>query len=370
MINLDHAATTPLRPEALNAMLPYFTEHAANANALYAEGRRARAAIDATRRQIADAIHAKPAEIYFTGSGSEADNWALFGAMRAMAEKSHIVTTQVEHHAILNACAALEKLGYEVSYVPVDRQGCVDPEAIENAVRPETGMVSVMLANNEVGTIQPISEIAKVAHMHGALMHTDAVQAVGHIPVDVEALDVDLLSLSAHKFYGPKGIGALYIRNGVKMTNLIYGGEQERGLRAGTENTPAIVGMGKALSLSCAELEQTAERIRALRNLLEGEITRRFPNAIVNGDRENRLPGTLHVTFPGEDTSMLLMRLDMEGIAVSAGSACAAGARERSHVIRAMHVPEGADVRFSLGNENDETQIRQAVDALCRVMNG
>ena len=274
MINLDHAATTPLRPEALNAMLPYFTEHAANANALYAEGRRARAAIDAARRQIADAIHAKPAEIYFTGSGSEADNWALFGAMRAMAEKSHIVTTQVEHHAILNACAALEKLGYEVSYVPVDRQGCVDPEAIENAVRPETGMVSVMLANNEVGTIQPISEIAKVAHMHGALMHTDAVQAVGHIPVDVEALDVDLLSLSAHKFYGPKGIGALYIRNGVKMANLIYGGEQERGLRAGTENTPAIVGVGKALSLSCAELEQTAERIRALRNLLEGEITR------------------------------------------------------------------------------------------------
>ena len=370
MINLDHAATTPLRPEALNAMLPYFTEHAANANALYAEGRRARAAIDAARRQIADAIHAKPAEIYFTGSGSEADNWALFGAMRVMAGKNHIVTTQIEHHAILNACAALERLGYEVSYVPVDRQGRVDPAAIENAVRPETGMISVMLANNEVGTIQPISEIAKVAHMHGALMHTDAVQAVGHIPVDVEALDVDLLSISAHKFCGPKGIGALYIRNGVKMTNLIYGGEQERGLRAGTENTPAIVGMGKALSLSRAELEQSAERIRALRNLLEGEITRRFPNAIVNGNRENRLPGTLHVTFPGEDTSMLLMRLDMEGIAVSAGSACAAGARERSHVIRAMRVPEGADVRFSLGNENDETQIRQAVDALCRVMNG
>lgn len=257
MINLDHAATTPLRPEALNAMLPYFTEHAANANALYAEGRRARAAIDAARRQIADAIHAKPAEIYFTGSGSEADNWALFGAMRAMAGKNHIVTTQIEHHAVLNACAALEKLGYEVSYVPVDRQGRVDPVAIENAVRPETGMISVMLANNEVGTIQPISEIAKVAHMHSALMHTDAVQAVGHIPVDVEALDVDLLSISAHKFCGPKGIGALYIRNGVKMTNLIYGGEQERGLRAGTENTPAIVGMGKALSLSRAELEQT-----------------------------------------------------------------------------------------------------------------
>ena len=198
------------------------------------------------------------------------------------------MTTQIEHHAILNACAALEKLGYEVSYVPVDRQGRVDPETIENAVRPETGMISVMLANNEAGTIQPISEIAKVAHMHGALMHTDAVQAVGHIPVDVEALDVDLLSISAHKFYGPKGYRRAVHQKRCKMTNLIYGGEQERGLRAGTENTPAIVGIGKALSLSCAELEQTAERICALRNLLEGEITRRFPNAIVNrGPRES-----------------------------------------------------------------------------------
>ena len=370
MINLDHAATTPLRQEALDAMLPYFMEHAANANALYAEGRRARAAIDVARRQIADAIHAKTAEIYFTGGGSEADNWALFGAMRAMNEKKHIVTTRIEHHAILNACTALEKLGYEVSFVSVDRQGSVAPEAIEKAIRPETGMVSVMLANNEVGTIEPIAQIAKIAHAHGALMHTDAVQAVGHIPVDVEALGVDLLSMAAHKFCGPKGIGALYIRNGVRMTNLIYGGEQERGLRAGTENTPAIVGMGEALSLACAELEPTTKRIQALRNLLEREILRHFPNAIVNGDRENRLPGTLHMTFPDADTNMLLMRLDMEGIAVSAGSACAAGARERSHVIRAMHAPEGADVRFSLGGENDETQIRQTVDALCRILNG
>lgn len=370
MINLDHAATTPLRQEALDAMLPYFMEHAANGNALYAEGRRARAAIDAARRQVANAIHAQSAEIYFTGGGSESDNWALFGAMRAMNEKKHIVTTQIEHHAILNACAALEKLGYEVSYVPVDRQGRVAPETVENAIRPETGMVSVMLANNEVGTIQPIAQIAQIAHAHGALMHTDAVQVVGHIPVDVEELGVDLLSMAAHKFYGPKGTGALYIRNGVRITNLIYGGEQERGLRAGTENTPAIVGMGKALALACSELEQSAEQTRVLRDMLESGIIRFFPNAIVNGDRENRLPGTLHVTFPGADTNMLLMRLDMEGIAVSAGSACAAGARERSHVIRAMHVPEGADVRFSLGRENDETQIRQTIDALCRILNG
>lgn len=370
MIYLDHAATTPLRQEALDAMLPYFMEHAANANALYAEGRQARAAIDTARRQVADAIHAKPGEIYFTGGGSESDNWALFGTMRAMSGKNHIVTTQIEHHAVLNACAALEKLGYTVTYVPVDQTGRVSPHDIEEALRPETGMVSVMLANNEVGTLQPISEIAKIAHIHGALMHTDAVQAVGHIPVDVADLGVDLLSMAAHKFYGPKGIGVLYIKNGVKITNLIYGGEQERGLRAGTENTPAVVGMGKAIALAEIELEQSDRRIEAMRNQLENEILRRIPSAIINGDPNHRLPGTLHVTFPGADTNMLLMRLDMEGIAVSAGSACAAGARERSHVIRAMRVPEGADVRFSLGRENDETQIRQTVDALCRILNG
>ena len=370
MIYLDHAATTPLRKEALEAMLPYFAEHAANANALYAEGRRARAAVDWARQEIADAIHAEAAEIYFTGGGSESDNWALFGVMRAMKGKKHIITTQIEHHAILNACAALESLGYDVTYVPVDRYGHVSPQNIENAVRPETGLISVMTANNEVGTIQSIAEIAEIAHEHGALIHTDAVQAAGHIPLDVKTLDVDLLSMAAHKFYGPKGIGALYIRNGVKITNLIYGGEQERGLRAGTENTPAIVGMGEALMLACAEMAEESRRIAKLRDLLEGEIMRQMPNAIVNGDRQNRLPGTLHVTFPDADTNMLLMRLDMEGIAVSAGSACAAGARERSHIIRAMHVPEGADVRFSLGADNDETQIRQTAEALCRILNG
>ena len=284
-------------------------------------------------------------------------------------EKHHIITTQIEHHAILNACAALESLGYDVTYVPVDQWGRVSPQDIEKAIRPETGLVSVMAANNEVGTIQPIAEIARIAHAHGVLMHTDAVQAVGHIPIDVAALNVDLLSMAAHKFYGPKGIGALYIKNGVKITNLVYGGEQERGLRAGTENTPAIVGMGEALALACSEMDGAAQQIVHLRDLLENEIMQRMPEAIVNGDREKRLPGTLHVTFPGADTNMLLMRLDMEGIAVSAGSACAAGARERSHVLEAMHVPSGADVRFSLGTDNDETQIRQTVDTLYRILN-
>ena len=370
MIYLDHAATTPLRTEAFNVMLPYFAEHAANANALYAEGRKARSAIDQARGQIADAIYAKSSEIYFTGGGSESDNWALFGVMRALKGKNHIITTQIEHHAILNACAALESLGYDVTYVPVDQWGRVSPQDIEKAIRPETGLVSVMAANNEVGTIQPIAEIARIAHAHGVLMHTDAVQAVGHIPIDVAALNVDLLSMAAHKFYGPKGIGALYIKNGVKITNLVYGGEQERGLRAGTENTPAIVGMGEALALACSEMDGAAQQIVHLRDLLENEIMQRMPEAIVNGDREKRLPGTLHVTFPGADTNMLLMRLDMEGIAVSAGSACAAGARERSHVLEAMHVPSGADVRFSLGTDNDETQIRQTVDTLYRILNG
>ena len=370
MIYLDHAATTPLRKEAFEAMLPYFMEHAANANALYDEGRRARAAIDHARQQIADAIHAQTGEIYFTGGGSESDNWALFGVMRAMKEKNHIVTTQIEHHAVLNACSALENLGYKVTYVPVDSFGCVSPRDVERVMRPETGMVSVMLANNEVGTLQPISEIAEIAHAHGALMHTDAVQAVGHIPVDVHALGVDLLSMAAHKFYGPKGIGALYIKDKIKITNLIYGGEQERGLRAGTENTTSIVGMGEALTLACAEMEGASLRVARLRDLLEHEILKQIPGARINGTPANRLPGTLHVTFPGADTNMLLMRLDMEGIAVSAGSACAAGARERSHVLKAMHVPEGADVRFSLGMENDETQIRQTVEALCRILNG
>lgn len=368
MIYLDHAATTPLRKEVLDAMLPYFMEHAANANALYGEGRRARSAIDRARQQIADAIHVQVGEIYFTGGGSESDNWALFGVMRAMKEKRHIVTTQIEHHAVLNACSALEKLGYDVTYVPVDRFGHVSPQKIECAMRPETGMVSVMMANNEVGTIQPISEIAEIAHAYGALMHTDAVQAVGHIPVDVDALGVDLLSMAAHKFYGPKGIGALYIKNKVKITNLIYGGEQERGLRAGTENTPSIVGMGEALTLACSEMSEASLRISTLRDELEHEILKRIPDAIVNGDPAERLPGTLHVTFPHADTNMLLMRLDLEGIAVSAGSACAAGARERSHVLEAMRVPGGADVRFSLGMENDEMQIRQTIEALCRIL--
>ena len=362
MIYLDHAATTPLRKEALDAMMPFFMEKAANASALYAAGRQTRSAIDA-------AIGAHEREIYFTAGGSEADNWALFGIARTMKEKRHIITTQIEHHAVLNSCAALEQMGYSVTYIEPDEYGFISPEKVKTAMRPDTGLVSVMIANNEVGTIEPIAEIAKIAHENGALIHTDAVQAVGHIPIDVEKLGVDLLSMAAHKFYGPKGIGALYIKNGVHITNLIYGGEQEKGLRAGTENTPAIVGMGQALRLACENMPTENARLEALRNRFEEDILSRIPQARINGMRNHRLPGTLHVTFPNADTNMLLMRLDMEGIAASAGSACAAGAMERSHVIRAMRVPEGADVRFSLGMENTQEDILKTVDALCRILN-
>lgn len=369
MIYLDHAATTPLRKEALDAMMPFFTEKAANASALYAMGRQTRSVIDAARRQIAQAIGAHEREIYFTAGGSEADNWALFGIARTMKEKRHIITTQIEHHAVLNSCAALEQMGYPVTYIEPDEYGFISPEKVKVAMRPNTGLVSVMTANNEVGTIEPIAEIAKIAHENGALIHTDAVQAVGHIPIDVEKLGVDLLSMAAHKFYGPKGIGALYIKNGVHITNLIYGGEQEKGLRAGTENTPAIVGMGQALRLACENMPTENARLEALRNRFEEDILSRIPHARINGTPNNRLPGTLHVTFPNADTNMLLMRLDMEGIAASAGSACAAGAMERSHVIQAMRVPEGADVRFSLGMENTQEDILKTVDALCRILN-
>lgn len=369
MIYLDHAATTPLRKEALDAMMPFFTEKAANASALYAAGRQTRSAIDEARRQIAQAIGAHEREIYFTAGGSEADNWALFGIAQTLKEKRHIITTQIEHHAVLNSCAALEQMGYPVTYIEPDEYGFISPEKVKAAMRPNTGLVSVMIANNEVGTIEPIAEIAKIAHENGALIHTDAVQAVGHIPIDVEKLGVDLLSMAAHKFYGPKGIGALYIKNGVHITSLIYGGEQEKGLRAGTENTPAIVGMGQALRLACENMTTENARLEALRSRFEEDILSRIPHARINGMPNNRLPGTLHVTFPDADTNMLLMRLDMEGIAASAGSACAAGAMERSHVIRAMRVPEGADVRFSLGMENTQEDILKTVDALCRILN-
>ena len=369
MIYLDHAATTPVRAEALEAMLPYFAQRFANASSGYAAARESRAAIDCARSEVAATIGAKPGEIYFTSGGSESDNWALMGLASAQPEKKHIITTKIEHHAVLNSCHALERRGYQVTYLDVDKMGGVSTESLERVIRPDTLLVSVMLANNEVGTIEPVAALSQIAHAHGAYMHTDAVQAVGHIPVSVDELGVDLLSISAHKFGGPKGCGALYVRSGVRIDNLIYGGAQERTLRAGTENVPAIVGMGKALALSVQRMAEETERVCALRDELQARLVR-LGGVHVNGDCPNRLPGHLHVTIEGANTQLLLMQLDMAGIAVSAGSACSSGAAERSHVIEAMGLAgeRQADIRFSLGADNTMDEIAAVENTMRRIL--
>ena len=369
MINLDHAATTPVRQEVLEAMLPYFCEKYANASGMYSDARTARKAIDDSRKSIAQQINARPSEICFTSGGTEADNWAVFGTAFSRPDKRHIVTTQIEHHAVLNCCKQLEQYGYKISYIGVDQQGRVSVQEVIDSIRPDTALVSVMLANNEVGTIQPVAEIAAYAHSKGILVHTDAVQAVGHIPVDVRELDVDLLSMSAHKFGGPKGIGALYIRSGVSIHNLIHGGAQERSLRAGTENTPAIVGFAKALAIAVADLDQHQAKITALRNRLETQLSV-LPGVHINACEASRLPGHLHLSIDGFSSQMLLMRLDMMGIAASAGSACASGSQERSHVVQAMGIAKEnqADIRFSIGENNTEQEIDEAAKALKHIL--
>ncbi|MGN0997229.1 MAG: cysteine desulfurase family protein [Candidatus Ventricola sp.] len=366
---LDHAATTPVRPEALSAMLPYFDVLFANGSSLYAAGREARLAIDRARSEVAGAIGVQPGEVIFTSGGSEADNWAILGMARAFPEKKHIVTTRIEHHAVLRTCQALERRGFDVTYLDVDARGRVVPQDVVDALRADTLLVSVMLANNEIGTIEPVGEIARIAHMRGVPVHSDAVQAVGHVPVDVSQLGVDLLSLSAHKFSGPKGVGALYVRAGLRMDPLIFGGAQERGMRAGTENTPGIVGMGCALRLAVAEMEEAARHASRLRDVLERELAA-MPGVHVNGDRENRLPGHLHLTIDDADSSLLLMRLDMAGIAASAGSACTSGAAVRSHVVKALGTARDhqADIRFSLGASNTQADIDAAVAAMHRIL--
>ena len=372
MINLDHAATTPVRAEVLEAMLPFFREYAGNPSGLYADGRAARQAIDNARNAVAQAVGARPQEVTFTSGGTESDNWALFGVTGVAKGKRHVVTSGIEHHAVLNACRALEAHGVEVTYLPVDVQGRVNPQDVAGAIRPDTALVSVMLANNEVGTLQPVREICEIAHRYGIPVHTDAVQAAGHIPVDMNALGVDLLSLSAHKFGGPKGIGALVAREGICLEPLLFGGAQERGMRPGTENVPAIVGMGRALEIAASELSKSMATVTRLRDeLLEG-IRAAVPGVRVNGSMEHRLPGNLHVSFPNAHTDVLLMLLDLEGIAASAGSACAAGARERSHVLRAMGAARDgeADLRLTLGMDNTQSDIERTVDALRRILAG
>lgn len=367
-IYLDNAATTAVAPEVLEAMLPYFTEVYGNPSSIHATGRTAHKAVDQARRQVAAAIGAQPQEIYFTAGGSESDNWAIKGTALAQQRKgNHIITSAIEHHAVLHTCAWLEKHGFEVTYLPVDEFGRVNPEDVEKAITDKTILISIMTANNEIGTIQPIREIGAIARAHKILFHTDAVQAVGAIPVNVDEMNVDMLSMSGHKFHGPKGIGALYIRKGVRIDTLIHGGAQERGLRAGTENLPGIVGIGRAIELATANLAENARRITALRDKLMDGILERIPDARINGHRTQRLPNNCNVSIRYIEGEAMLLRLDLAGIAASSGSACTSGSLDPSHVLLAIGLPHEiahGSLRLTLGADTTEKDIDAVLDTL------
>ena len=367
-IYLDNAATTALAPEVFREMTPYLTECFGNPSAVYATGREARRAVENARRQAAAALGAAPGEILFTSGGSESDNWALCGAAFANRGKGrHLITSAVEHHAVLHTCRWLEKQGFEVTYLPVDSLGRVDPRDAEKAIRADTILISVMTANNEIGTVQPVAEIGKAARERGILFHTDAVQAIGAMRIDVRETGADLLSLSAHKFHGPKGAGALYVRQGTRIGPLIHGGAQERGLRAGTENVAGIVGLGKAIEMAAEGIPERSARISAMRDLLIRGILEAVPDAKLNGDPVNRLPGNVHFTFPEVDGEALLLRLDLAGIACSAGSACTSGTTEPSHVLLALgQTPEisRGGLRMTLGDGTTAEEIRGTLEVL------
>ena len=364
-IYLDHAATTPVSRTVLEAMLPFFSDCPGNASAVYATGREARKAVEQARRETAAAIGAEPAEILFTGGGSESDNLAVKGTAFALKGKGrHIITTSIEHPAVLNTCKWLEKQGFEVTYINPDHDGRIDPDAVRNAVRADTVLISVMAANNEIGIIEPVGEIGQIAKEKGIVFHIDAVQAIGAVPADVNRWQADLLSLSAHKFCGPKGAGALYVRKGTHIDPLISGGEQERGLRAGTENVPAIVGMGKAITEAICNLQQNSERTAFLRDRLTEGILSCVPDTQLNGAKDGRLPNNCSIRFGQIDGEALLLRLDLAGIAASSGSACTAGSQEISHVLRAIGLTEEeakGSLRLTVGPENTEKEIDEAV---------
>ncbi len=366
-IYLDHAATTPLSPAVLAAMTPYFTGVFGNASSIHGEGREAKRAVENARRQVAKALNAAiPQEIYFTAGGSESDNWALKGAAFVHGS-GHIITTAIEHHAVLHTCEWLEKQGFSVTCLPVDGFGRLSAAQVERALRPDTFLVSVMSANNEVGTLEPIGEIGELCRSRGVLFHTDAVQAVGAIPLDVQAMHIDLLSLSGHKLYGPKGVGALYIRKGVRIDPLIHGGAQERGYRAGTENLPGIVGLGKAVEMAHASLSDHAARMTALRDRLIEGLTARVPGTHLNGHPTQRLPGNVNISFDGVEGEALLLRLDLVGVAASSGSACTSGALDPSHVLMALGLSEAAAngaLRLTLGTETTQDEIDRVLDIL------
>ena len=358
----DNAATTRLLPAVLEAMTPYLTEEYGNPSSLYGFGQTARQAVDAARETVAECLHCRPEEVFFTSGGSEADNWALKMATEAMAKrgKKHLISTAFEHHAILHTLEHLKKQGFEVTLLPVYEDGIVRVEDVKAALRPDTALVSVMFANNEIGTVQPIAEIGALCREAGVLFHTDAVQAVGHIPVDFAGMNIDLLSLSAHKFHGPKGVGALLIRRGIRFGNLIDGGAQEKGRRAGTENTAGIVGLGAALKLACEAMEENGKRVSALRDRLINGLLSSVERSRLNGDPARRLPGNVNLSFEGIEGESLLLMLDFKGICASSGSACTSGSLDPSHVLLAIGLPHAVahgSLRLTLSEETSDEDV-------------
>lgn len=371
-IYMDHAATTPVRKEVLEEMLPYFTEYYGNASGIYGIAKESKKAMEKAREQVAAAIHAQPSEIYFTAGGSESDNMALRGVAEALKDKgNHIITTKIEHHAILHTCEYLEKHGFRVTYLDVDADGKVSVDDVRAAICPETILISVMFANNEIGTIEPIAEIGKLAHEKGIYFHTDAVQAMGHVPIDVEEMNIDLLSISGHKLGAPKGIGAIYIRKGVRVSPLIFGGAQEKKMRAGTENIPGIVGLGKAVELAAAELPETRTKLEKMRDRLIKGILEAIPYSKLNGHPTDRLPGNCNISFEFIEGESMLLLLDALGVAASSGSACTSGSLDPSHVLLAIGLPHEkahGSLRLTLDTDNTEEEIDFILEKLPQIV--
>lgn len=372
MIYLDNAATTKTDEEVVKEMLPYFTENYGNASSVYEFGSKSKLAVTKAREKIAEVLNAKPEEIYFTAGGSESDNWALKATAEAYRNKGkHIITSKIEHHAILHTCQYLEKEGYEVTYLDVDERGFIDLAELEKAIRPDTILISIMFANNEIGTIEPVERIGEIAKEHGILFHTDAVQAFGQVPIDVDKLHIDMLSASGHKLNGPKGIGFLYIRKGIKMGSFIHGGAQERKRRAGTENIPGIVGLGKAVEIAVETMEERAKKESELRDYLIERVLKEVPYSRLNGPRDNRLPNNVSFCFQFIEGESLLIMLDMKGICASSGSACTSGSLDPSHVLLAIGLPHEiahGSLRLTLGKENTKEDMDATIDAIKEIV--
>ncbi|MFR9191597.1 MAG: cysteine desulfurase NifS [Anaerovoracaceae bacterium] len=371
-VYLDYSATTPVKEEVLKEMIPYFTEKFGNPSSLYDMGLESKEAVDKARQQVAALINADPSEIYFTAGGTEADNWAVFGtAEKFRAKGNHIITTKVEHHAMLHSCAYLEKEGYDVTYLDIDKDGRVDLKQLEDAITDKTILISIMLVNNEIGTIEPVKEAAAIAKKHKILFHTDAVQALGNVPIDVKDMGIDMMSMSSHKIYGPKGIGALFIRKGVRIDNYMHGGAQENNRRAGTENLAGIVGFGKAAQLAKENFDAHVKHSSQMRDYLKDRILSEIPDTFVNGTMDGRHPGNLNVTFEYIEGESILLLLNQFGISVSTGSACSSKSLEPSHVLAALGVPDEmihGTVRFTVGDMTTKEDIDYVVDNLKTVV--